>query len=77
MTYIALQNHISTEEACKRWRDNMKKIGYENIFCKQIVSKMKKNKEHAALHSLLTMTLLQNFHINGSRVIQTAHLQLK
>ena len=36
------KNHISTEEACKRWRDNMKKIGYGNIFCKQIVSKDEK-----------------------------------
>ena len=26
---------------------------------------MKKNKEHAVLHLLLTMTLLQNFHISG------------
>ena len=36
------KNHISSEETCKRWRDNMKKIGYANIFCKQIVSKDEK-----------------------------------
>lgn len=36
------KNHISTEETCKKWRDNMKKIGYDNIFCKQIISKDEK-----------------------------------
>ena len=36
------KNHISTEETCKLWKNNMKKIGYENIFCKQIISKDEK-----------------------------------
>ena len=33
------KNKISTEEACERWRRNMKKFSRDHIFCKEIWNK--------------------------------------
>lgn len=40
------KNNIPTEEACKRWQDNMNKIHINHIYCKEITSK--DNKEQRA-----------------------------